>query len=59
MVGKQSAAVIAIIGGVLSAALLAMLAALPGARADELSDLRVNQELLQQRLDQLSQASGA
>src|SRR5580704_15164528 len=41
---------IAALGGIALA--LAMTA---GARADELSDLRANQELLQQRLDQLSQ----
>jgi hypothetical protein len=29
----------------------------PAARADELSDLRVNNQLLQQRLDQLSQTA--
>src|SRR5580704_7209691 len=41
---------IAALGGIVLA--FAMTA---GARADELSDLRANQELLQQRLDQLSQ----
>jgi hypothetical protein len=35
----------------------AMMTGLAGARADELSDLRANQELLQQRLDQLSQGA--
>ena len=33
-----------------------MLAGLPAASADELADLRANQELLQERIDQLSQA---
>jgi hypothetical protein len=42
---------IAALGGIVLA--FAMTA---GARADELSELRANQELLQQRLDQLSQA---
>ena len=40
----------------LSAAAFVTMSALSGARADELSDLRVNQQLLQDRLDQLSQA---
>src|SRR6516162_6120836 len=44
----------AVIGG-LSAA-LALLTGPPAARADELADLRANQELLQKRIDQLSQA---
>src|SRR6202050_106624 len=35
-----------------------MVAGLSAARADELSDLRVNQQLLQDRLDQLSQNPG-
>src|SRR5580704_19493321 len=37
-----------------STAALAMLTGLAGARADELSDLRVNQQLLSQRIDQLA-----
>ena len=41
-----------------STAALVMMTGLTGARADELSDLRVNQALLQDRLDQLSQAPG-
>ena len=36
--------------------MVALLAAVPSAKADELADLRANQELLQQRLDQLAQA---
>jgi hypothetical protein len=36
-------------------ALATLLAGGSGARADELTDLRANNELLQQRLDQLSQ----
>ena len=37
-----------------STAALAMLTGLVGARADELSDLRLNQQLLSQRIDQLA-----
>jgi Porin subfamily len=48
------------IGSIAAAAGLAVsviwLTAPPAARADELSDLRANMELLQQRMDQLSQA---
>jgi hypothetical protein len=44
----------AVIGGLTAA--IALLTGLPSARADELADLRANQELLQRRLDQLSQA---
>src|SRR5438309_1535390 len=44
----------AAIGG--SIAAIALLAASSVARADELADLRANQELLQKRIDQLSQA---
>jgi hypothetical protein len=39
-------------------AMAALLAAIPAARADELADLRANQLLLQQRIDQLAQAQG-
>ncbi len=49
--GKGS---LAAIGGM--TAMVAVLAGLPGARADELADLRANQQLLQQRIDQLAQA---
>src|SRR5580700_50859 len=42
----------------LSAAAFMMVSGLASARADELSDLRANQQLLQDRLDQLSQAPG-
>src|SRR5438034_9221300 len=45
---------VAAIGG-LSAA-IALLTGLTAASADELADLRANQELLQKRIDQLSQA---
>ena len=45
---------LAAIGG--SIAAIVLLAGSPAARADELADLRANQELLQKRIDQLSQA---
>ena len=45
---------LAAIGG--SIAAIVLLAVSPAARADELADLRANQELLQKRIDQLSQA---
>ena len=54
---KRNAAITAVSGGVIS--VVALLAAVPSAKADELADLRANQELLQQRLDQLSQAGPA
>jgi len=54
MTGKRNIGNMAAIGG-LSAA-IALLTGLPAARADELADLRANQELLQKRIDQLSQA---
>ncbi|MBV8132840.1 MAG: porin, partial [Alphaproteobacteria bacterium] len=44
----------ATIGGMTAA--VALLTGLPVASADELADLRANQQLLQQRIDQLSQA---
>src|SRR5499425_547741 len=47
----------AAIGG--SIAAFVLLAGTPAARADELADLRANQELLQKRIDQLSQAPPA
>src|SRR5579884_4401351 len=58
MVRKRNVAVLAAAGCVSSAVLLLMGAG--AARADELADLRANNQLLQQRLDQLSQvpASG-
>jgi Porin subfamily/DcaP outer membrane protein len=45
----------ATIGGL--AATVALLTGLPAASADELADLRANQELLQRRIDQLAQAA--
>jgi hypothetical protein len=44
---------LAVIGGV--TATIALLTGLPAANADELADLRANQELLQRRIDQLAQ----
>jgi hypothetical protein len=51
MIRRPIIAALAGLGG-LTAAI-----ALPGAKADELADLRANQEILQQRLDQLAQAA--
>src|SRR5262252_4288640 len=44
---------LAAIGGL--TATIALLTGLPAATADELADLRANQELLQRRIDQLAQ----
>ncbi|HVC52235.1 MAG TPA: DcaP family trimeric outer membrane transporter [Stellaceae bacterium] len=52
---KRTFGTLAAIGG--ATAVVALLCSVPNARADELSDLRVNNELLQQRLDQLAQAA--
>src|SRR6516162_5056350 len=41
------------------AATIALLTGLPSANADELADLKANQELLQRRIDQLAQAAPA
>ena len=46
---------VAAIGGPI--AVFSLLAGSPASRADELGDLRANQERLQQRIDQLSQAA--
>ncbi|MGH7116533.1 MAG: DcaP family trimeric outer membrane transporter, partial [Stellaceae bacterium] len=54
MTRKRNIGSVAAIGGAAAAAML--LASLPSARADELSDLRANQQLLAQRIDQLAQA---
>ena len=48
-IGRQAA-----LGGLTAA--IASLTGLPAAGADELADLRANQELLQRRIDQLAQA---
>jgi hypothetical protein len=54
MVRHRNIGSVAAIGGLTAA--VALLTGLPAASADELADLRANQELLQQRIDQLSQA---
>jgi hypothetical protein len=54
MIGKRNIGSVAAIGGMSAA--IALLTGLPAASADELADLRANQELLQKRIDQLSQA---
>ena len=54
MTGKLKFGGLAAIGGMAAAAVL--LTGLPAARADEMADLRANQQLLQQRIDQLAQA---
>src|SRR5712692_12126872 len=51
---KRNAAITAVLGGVIS--VVALLTGVSSAKADELAELRANQELLQQRLDQLAQA---
>jgi hypothetical protein len=53
MTRKRNIATMAALGGMTAA--VALLSAQPAAKADELSDLRANQQLLQQRLDQLAQ----
>ena len=45
---------VAAIGGPIAA--ISLLGGSPASRADELADLRANQEFLQKRIDQLSQA---
>src|SRR5262245_7943798 len=54
MTRKRNIGSMAAIGGL--SAVIALLSGLPAASADELADLRANQELLQKRIDQLSQA---
>src|SRR5215472_2621048 len=54
MTRKQNIGRVATIGGLTAA--IALLTGLPPANADELADLRANQELLQRRIDQLAQA---
>ena len=50
---KRNIGTVAALGGL--TAVVALITALPSARADELGDLRANQELLQRRIDQLAQ----
>ncbi|HTV46248.1 MAG TPA: DcaP family trimeric outer membrane transporter [Stellaceae bacterium] len=54
MTRKRNFGGMAAIGGMTAAAML--LAGLASAHADELADLRANQQLLQERIDQLAQA---
>jgi len=54
MTGQRNCARLAAIGGLIAA--ISLPTGSSGARADELADLRTNQELLQKRIDQLSQA---
>jgi len=53
MTKTRTIGTLAAIGGV--TATIALLTGLPAANADELADLRANQELLQRRIDQLAQ----
>ena len=54
---RRAAGIVPVIGWTLPAFVLAT--GLSAARADELADLRANQELLQRRIDQLAQAGPA
>src|SRR5436309_12689210 len=53
MTRKRNIGAAAAVGGL--TATVALLTGLPAASADELADLRANQELLQRRIDQLAQ----
>src|SRR6185312_15934335 len=53
MTRKRTFGTMAAIGG--ATAFVALLTGVPTAKADEVSDLRANNELLQQRLDQIAQ----
>jgi DcaP outer membrane protein/Porin subfamily len=55
MTRKRNIGRAAAVGGL--TATIALLTGLPAASADELADLRANQELLQRRIDQLAQAA--
>jgi len=55
MTKTRTIGTLAAIGGV--TATIALLTGLPAANADELADLRANQELLQRRIDQLAQGA--
>src|SRR5262249_2189002 len=54
MIRKRNIGSVAVIGGLTAA--IALLTGLPAASADEVADLRANQELLPRRTDQLAQA---
>jgi hypothetical protein len=55
MTRRHGIVTLAAIGGL--TATIALLTGLPAVKADELGDLRANQELLQRRIDQLAQAT--
>src|ERR1700751_134682 len=55
MTKTRTIGTLAAIGGL--TATIALLTGLPAAKADELADLRANQELLQRRIDQLAQGA--
>src|SRR5260370_20375886 len=55
MTGRHGIVTLAAVGGLTAA--IALLTGLPAASADELADLRANQELLQRRIEQLAQAA--
>src|SRR5215470_7806230 len=55
MTRKRNIATAAALGGL--TATMALLTGFSAASADELADLRANQELLQRRIDQLAQAT--
>ncbi len=57
MSNKRTFATMVALGGLI--AVVALPAAVPRAKADELSDLRTNNEILQQRLKQIRQAQAA
>ena len=54
MIRKRALGTAAAIGRL---AAFVLLAGVPNAKADEVSDLRANNELLQQRLDQIAQGT--
>ncbi len=54
MTRAQGIGSLAAVGGL--TAIIALQTGLPAAKADELADLRANQQLMQQRIDQLAQA---
>jgi hypothetical protein len=55
--GSLSKGVVAIVGGLAAAG--ALLTGMPAARADDTTDLRVNSQLIQSRIDQLAQVGDA
>ena len=57
MIKNRTIATVAALGGLTAA--IALLAGLPSAKADEVADLRANQELMQNRVDQLAQMQPA